>query len=80
MKSLQKIYTRWECITALNQLVTNNKVSLTWVQGNFGIDGIEAPDQLANKVSSSSYVQGHKYMTNEMPNILWMCSNLSKTL
>jgi len=46
----------WDCIVALQQLSSHKAVKLFWVPGHSGMHGNEQADQLAQAVSSKSYV------------------------
>jgi len=46
----------WECIGALNELVSHRPVSLTWVPAHSGIPGNEQADHLAKTASCQPYI------------------------
>ncbi|MCP3661285.1 MAG: hypothetical protein GY696_02130 [Gammaproteobacteria bacterium] len=45
-----------ECLSALNELSSNNSVTLVWVPGHVGIEGNEQSDQLANEASELPFI------------------------
>jgi ribonuclease HI len=44
----------WECKQNLILLTKRNKVTLVWVPGHWGIDGIEKADALAREKSENT--------------------------
>lgn len=48
--------TVWDCLTKLNELGRDNKVSLLWIPGHAGEPGNETADELARQASSLPFV------------------------